>query len=102
MTERQAALTGMREYQLRVEGKEKDAQELWGIARWIAWQGMLMSPYIKQHNKPTSAQGFCRFPWETPEAEEIAEKAKQYRVTPEEETALNKILMEWEASQNKS
>ena len=102
MTELQAARTGMYEYQIRLDGKNEEQQEKWNVARWIAWQGMLMSPYIKPHNKPNSPQAFCRFPWERPEKEEIVEKAKQYRVTEEEEAALNKILMEWEASQNKS
>ena len=59
-------------------------------------------PYIKAHQKPKTAQAFCRFPWERPDQEELAEKAKQYRVTPEEEAALNKILMDWEASHNKT
>jgi len=58
---------------------------------------MLLSPNIKPGNKPKTPQSFCRFPWETPEAEELRKKAEQYRVTPEEEEALNKILTEWEA-----
>lgn len=102
MTELQAARTGMYEYQIRLDGKNEEQQEKWNVARWIAWQGMLMSPYIKAHQKPKTAQAFCRFPWERPDQEELAEKAKQYRVTPEEEAALNKILMDWEASHNKT
>lgn len=80
-----------------MKGKDIESQERWSIARWMVWQEMLLSPNIKPHHKPKSPQAFCRFPWERPEAEELAEKAKQYQVTPEEETALNKILTEWEA-----
>ena len=60
---------------------------------------MLLSPHIKHFNKPKSPTTFCRFPWEKPNDEELKEKAKQYRVTPEEEKELNRILAEWEAAQ---
>lgn len=59
---------------------------------------MLLSPYIKPVNKAKTPAAFCRFPWEKPEADELKEKAKQYRVTPEEERELNRIMAEWEAS----
>lgn len=65
----------------------------------MMWQEMLLSPNIKPGHKPKTPQAFCRFPWEQTEAEELAEKAKQYRITPEEEAELNRILKEWEASQ---
>ena len=77
-------------------------QERWTVARWMAWQNVLLSPNIKPHNKPKTAQSFCRFPWEVPEADELAEKAKQFRVTAEEEAKLNKIMSDWEASQKKA
>jgi hypothetical protein len=59
---------------------------------------MLLSPNIKPHQKPKTPVSFCRFPWERPEQDELVEKAREYRVTPEQEDALNKILQEWEAS----
>lgn len=64
----------------------------------MMWQEMLLSPNIKPGRKPKTPQAFCRFPWEQTEAEELAEKAKQYRITPEEEAELNRIMKEWEAS----
>ena len=98
LTEEQAARTGYHEYLLRVKGKDEELQERWALARWMMWQEMLLSPNIKQGHKPRTPQAFCRFPWEQSEAEELAEKAKQYRSTPEEVTELNRIMAEWEAS----
>ena len=57
-----------------------------------------MSPNIKPANKPKTPQAFCRFPWEQTAAEELTEKAKLYKVTPEEVSELNRIMQEWEAS----
>lgn len=76
-----------------------ESQERWALARWMMWQEMLLSPHIKPANKPKTPQFFCRFPWEQPEAEELAEKAKQFRITPEQEAELNRIMKEFEASQ---
>ena len=101
MTERQAALTGYHEYELRLKGFERQMQERWTVARWICWQQHLLSPNIKPGNKAKTAQAFCRFPWEQSEAEELAEKAKFYRITPEEEAELNRIMAEYEAAKNK-
>lgn len=64
----------------------------------MMWQEMLLSPNIKPGNKPRTPQSFCRFPWEQPDAEALAEKAKAFRITPEEEAELNRIMTEWEAS----
>lgn len=97
MTERQAALTSWHEYTLRVKGAEQEAQERWNVARWICWQNMLLSPYVKKHNKPSSPQGYCRFPWEQSSDEELAQKAREFRITDEETAELNRIIKEWEA-----
>ena len=64
----------------------------------MMWQEMLLSPNIKQGHKPRTPQKFCRFPWEQSEAEELEQKAKEYRITPEEEAELNRIMQEFEAS----
>ena len=69
------------------------------MVRWMMWQEVLLSPNIKRHDKPKTPQAFCRFPWEESEEVEMAEKAKQYRITPEEEAELNKIFKEFEARQ---
>ena len=65
----------------------------------MAWQNVLLSPNIKQHNKPKSPQAFLPFPWEKPSDEELAEKAQKYRLTDAEVVELNKILETWENSQ---
>lgn len=72
------------------------------MARWIAWQNMLLSPNIKPVNKPRTPTAFCRFPWEEAEDEELKRKAKEYRVTPEEIAELNRIFAEVEAAQKQN
>lgn len=96
MTERQAALTGWREYDLRRRGLEEAAREEWERIRWMAWQNVLLSPNIKSANKPRTPRAFWRFPWEEPEDEELRRKAADYRVSPEEEAELNRIFKELE------
>lgn len=91
-------MTSWHEYQLRLKGYEQKIQERWIFARWAAWQNVLLSPNIKPAHKPKTPQAFCRFPWEQPNEAEMAEKAKQYRITPEEEAALNRILEQYEAA----
>ena len=71
------------------------------MARWIAWQNMMLSPHIKPVNKPKTPTAFCRFPWDEPEGDELKRKAEQYRVTPEEIAELNRIFAEVEAAQKK-
>ena len=63
----------------------------------MMWQEMLLSPNIKPAHKPKTPRAFCRFPWEQTEADELTEKAKQYKITPEEEAELNRIMKEYEA-----
>lgn len=94
MTEEQAARTGFREFMLRKKGKEEEQRERWTIARWMCWQEVLLSPNIKQGSKPKTPQAFCRFPWERSEKEEVLEKAKTFRMTPEQAAELNRIMAE--------
>lgn len=96
MTERQAALTGWREYELRRKGHEEAAREEWERIRWKAWRDILLSPHIKRLDKPRSPKAFLRFPWEEPEDDELRRKAEDYRVSPEEEAELNRIFNELE------
>jgi len=60
---------------------------------------LLLSPNIKAIHKPKTPRAFVRFPWEPSEDVELAEKAKEYRITPEEEAELNRIMAEYEAMQ---
>ena len=100
MTEEQAARTGFHEFTLRWKGKEQEQRERWTIARWMCWQDVLLSPNIKPGSKPRTPQAFCRFPWEKSEKEEIEEKARAFRLTPEQEAELNKIMAEFDAKRN--
>lgn len=52
LTEKQAALTSMNEYKLRVEGDEKAQVQRWEVARWQMWYRTMLSPDIKSINKP--------------------------------------------------
>ena len=65
----------------------------------MMWQEILLSPNIKPGHKPRTPQNFCRFPWEQSEEDELKQKAQAYRITPEEEAELNRIIAEWEARQ---
>lgn len=91
-TEREAGLTTTREYLLLRKGADEAARERWEIARWQAWQRMLLSPDIKPHNKPNNPKAFMRFPWEEPEAEEVLRMAKGSRVSEDEAKELNRIF----------
>lgn len=96
MTERQAALTGWREYELRRKGLEQARREKWERIRWAAWQNVLLSPNIKGPSKPRTPRAFWRFPWEEPADEELRRKAADYRVSPEEAEELDRIFRELE------
>ena len=72
------------------------------MARWMAWQNMMLSPNIKPVNKPKTPIAFCRFPWEEPVEDELKRKAEEYRVTEEEIAELNRIFAEVEAAQKQN
>lgn len=95
MTERQAALTTMHEFTLRLKGKEKEEQKRFEVARWLAWR--LMVPYYKQGQTPSTARQYFPFPWDpgriTTE-EQAREALERSRVTEEETAVLNKVFEE--------
>lgn len=64
MTEREAALTSYHEYVTRLKGFDMERRDRWEMKRWEMWQHMLLSPNIKEYNKPKTPQAFMRFPWE--------------------------------------
>lgn len=88
MTERQAALTTMHEYNLRREGLEKKIQRDWELARWKVWR--TIAPFCKQIGQ--TPQVFHRFPWEESEAQERKRKADKYRVTEQQAEALTRFF----------
>ena len=91
-TEREAALTGYHEYLRLREGKERELQEQYEVARWICYNMMCLSPNIKPYNKPKTLTAYARFPWERPTVEEMKEMEAKCGVSPEEAAILNRIF----------
>jgi len=96
LSEHEAALTSWTEFTLRLKGHEKETQRKWELARWMAWQTMLLSPNIKPGNKPKTPHAFCPFPWEELDNEALKKKADQCKVTEDEKNELNRIFAEIE------
>lgn len=69
MSVREAAMTSLREYELRVEGHTKKEQEEWEKLRWQAFMNYAIAPNLK--HRPHSPQEMLRFPWEKPEVHEV-------------------------------
>ena len=90
MTEREAALTTARQIQELMRAWNEGQHREWERTRWMAWQQMLLSPNIKQADKPRTAQAFMRFPWEQPEEIDM----ERIRVSEEEAAKLNAIFDE--------
>lgn len=93
-TEREAALTGYHEYVRLREGKERELQEQYEVARWICFNIMQLNPNIKPYNKPKTLQAYARFPWERMTVEEAAEAQQKCGVSEEEAAVLNRIFDE--------
>ena len=55
-------MTSLMEFEAIGIALQERTRERWEIARWLSFNQMNMSPFIK--NKPTSARAFCRFPWD--------------------------------------
>ena len=92
MTEEQAAKTSWHEYQIRLKGREKELEREWEIRRWQAFHIIRYYPMTKAAARPKKPKDLCQFPWETENPEELKRKAEQYRISPEEEAELNKII----------
>lgn len=90
-SEREAALTTRREYDLLVEGKAEEARARMEELRWLAFRIYKQNPYILPPRAQT-AQEFFRFPWEEPKAEEVQQKVAACTVTEDEAAILNKIF----------
>lgn len=94
MTEREAALTSMNEYRLRIQGFEKKEQRRYELARWLAWR--LMAPHFKAGRAPSTAQKYIRFAWEEPDGPTTEQQARQMlersKVTEREAAALDRLF----------
>lgn len=91
MTERQAAMTSVREFQLRVNGYKEKQQLEWERARWSAFS--IFSPFVK--NGPRTPKQWMRFPWEQPDV------VKAVKIDSEQENTLNNLYMDFMSSKNK-
>lgn len=95
MTQKQAALTGMTEYQQRREGWEKGRQEQWELTRWLAWHHYSLSPFLKQ--KPRTPKDIVTFPWEDGGDKKLTKRQarKRAKVTDAERDALDAIMQDF-------
>lgn len=90
MTAREAAMTSMEEFRLRVEAKDRQEQKEWERLRWQEWHQTMLNPYIKQANRPKSPKALMRFPWE--DEDEVKVKPEDCHISKEEEAALNRLF----------
>lgn len=90
MTERQAAMTSMREFELRMAGYREQQQVEWERARWTAFS--IFSPFIK--NGPKTPDAWVRFPWEKPKV------AKVVKIDDESIYKLNNIYTDFMSRKN--
>lgn len=90
MTERQAAMTGMREFMHRLNAHREQQQVEWERARWMAFS--IFSPFVK--NGPKTAKQWVRFPWEK-------ETVKVVHIDEKKADTLNKLYMDFMSRKNK-
>jgi hypothetical protein len=91
MTERQAAMTSMREFMLKMNAYQERQQVEWERSRWTAFS--IFSPFVK--NGPKTPQAWVRFPWEKPKA------IKAVVITEKKENQLNNLYMDFMSRKNK-
>jgi hypothetical protein len=91
MTEREAAMTSIREFQLRLNGYKEHQQVEWDRASWTAFS--IFSPFVK--NGPKTPKAWVRFPWEKPKA------IKAVVITEKKENQLNNLYMDFMSRKNK-
>lgn len=92
MTERQAAMTSMREFTHRLNGHREKQQIEWERARWTAFS--IFSPFLGK-NGPKTAKQWVRFPWEKPDVVRVV------KVDKDKENALNNLYMDFMSRKNK-
>ena len=82
-TIKEAALTGLEEFNLLAEGFTQDQRDTWERERWRVYMDWAISPNLKR--RPRAPQDVVRFPWE----ENKTAEAKQYE--PLTEAEIDKI-----------
>lgn len=90
MTEKEAAMTGFREFRLRMEAYSERQRVEWERARWMTYH--IFSPFVKK--RPSNPKAWVRFPWEK------ADALKVVKVGEEQEKILNQIYMDFMSRKN--
>lgn len=92
MTERQAAMTGTREFNQRIQAYQQRQQDEWERARWMAFS--IFSPFVGK-NGPKSPRQWVRFPWDQPDIVRVV------TIDINKENNLNKLYMDFMSRKNK-
>lgn len=95
MTMKQAAMTPLPEFHLKLIGWEKKERQEWERARWIAWQGWLHAPFVK--NGPKTPSALLRFPDEAVDMDSVT--PEDCHITPEAEQVLNALYEDFKNRQ---
>ena len=90
MTERQAAMTGMREFMHRLNAHREQQQVEWERTRWMAFS--IFSPFVK--NGPKTPKQWVRFPWEK-------DTVKVVHIDDNKADKLNKLYMDFMSRKNR-
>lgn len=90
MTPKQAACTGMQEYFQRVKGRDEIEKHDWAVARWQEYRQTMLSPFIKQANRPNSPKDLLLFPGETKGRDDIT--PEMCHVSEETQAVLSKMM----------
>lgn len=85
MTERQAAMTSVREYLLRLKAYREKQQMEWERCRWHAFS--IISPFLKKG--PKTPKQWVRFAWEQPDVVKIV------KVDNNQEDILNNLYKDF-------
>lgn len=94
MTAQQAGFTTLREFNVKVNARQKAEEAKWERARWQMFLMLQMMPLIKPHSKPKSAQAWIRFPWEKAQNENQW-TAEDCKVTDREKEQLTRIFQQF-------
>ena len=92
-TVREAMLVSAEEYNYLLRGYNEEMQAKYNVARWMSFNSMLLSPFIKQ--KPLTPEQYAPFPWDKPR------EIHYSKVTPEEVAELEKMKMEFLANKRR-
>lgn len=81
MSERQAAITSVKEYNCLLRAFQEKQQAEWEKARWTAYS--IFSPFVK--NGPKTPKAWVRFPWEQSDVVRVV------KINQQQENRLNEL-----------